>query len=127
MLKEFEDDGSQYFTSGRTNNLSDIAMTLGAVGGSLVTMVLTSVRAAPWMVASVAAIPAACASIQSKVDFRGRSNWYFESAARIRDLAIRLKYAEAPDLAEFARKRGELETAGEEKWKEIGRPKAHHQ
>jgi hypothetical protein len=122
MLREFEDDGIEYFGSGRCNNISDIACSVGAIVSSIAAAVLAALsHTRPWVVAFVAAIPAGLASAQVKINFRGRSDWYFESAARVRDLAGQLKYAEAPDLAEFARKRGELEIAGEEKWKAMGR------
>jgi hypothetical protein len=122
MLQKFEDDGIDYFGSGRLNNFSDIACSIGAIVSSITAAVLATLPPVrPWVLALIAAIPAGLASAQIKINFRGRSDWYFESAARVRDLALQLKYAEAPDLAEFARKRGELEIAGEEQWKGMGR------
>jgi hypothetical protein len=57
--------------------------------------------------ASVATIPAACVSIQGVLDVRGRSDWYFLHAARVRALALKLKYEDTCSLANIAR--GELE------------------
>lgn len=73
-----------------------------------------------WIVASVAAIPAAAASLQRIIGIRERSNWYFLYAAQVRALATRLKYAIAPDVEEFANKSAELEIEMEKEWLKIG-------
>jgi hypothetical protein len=47
---------------------------------------------------------------------RERSNWYFMHAAQVRALATKLRYANAPDVEEFARKRAEMEIGMERGW-----------
>jgi hypothetical protein len=122
LLRELDDDGESYFSSGRQNNITDLALSISAILASLVATVLAaSGQVTPWISATAAAVPAACASLQRVVDFRGRSSWYFQHAARVRALAITLRYAKAPGVEEFARKRGELEIEMEKDWSHIGR------
>jgi hypothetical protein len=122
LLRELDEDGEAYFGSGRQNNITDITLSITAILASLVATVLAATgQVPPWISATVAAVPAACASLQRVVDFRGRSSWYFQHAARVRALATSLRYAKAPDVEEFARKRGDLEVEMEKEWSQIGR------
>src|SRR5262249_37156252 len=106
LIQEIEDDAESFYAAGRVNNITDIVLSIAAILSSLVAAVAATVPVDPrWIVATVAAVPAACASLQRVVDFRARSNWYFQFASRGRALAISLKYANAPDLEEFGQKR----------------------
>ncbi len=122
LLRELDGDGDSYFLSGRQNNVTDLLLSMAAILASLVATVLAATgQAPPWISATAAAVPAACASLQRVVDFRGRSSWYFQHAARVRALAISMRYAKSPDIEEFARKRGDLEVEMEKEWSQIGR------
>jgi hypothetical protein len=82
LLEDFEIDEAQCFSSARINNITDITLSILAVIGSLVATVLAAgAKVAPWIVATFASIPAASASLQRIVDFRGRSIWYFAHSA----------------------------------------------
>lgn len=125
LLAEFESDERQCFDSGRVNNITDIALSIIAVIGSLVATILAAADMVPrWCLAAFAAIPAASASLQQIVDFRGRSIWYFSHSAKLTALFVALKYASHPDLEEFARKRAELEIEGDKTWRQIGNAKS---
>jgi hypothetical protein len=106
--------------AGRTNNITDVALSISGILASLAATVLAATHVLPWITAAVATVRA-CASIQKVVDVRGRSGWYFRHAALVRFLASALKYAKIPDVEEFARKRGELEVEMEREWSQIGR------
>ena len=122
LVRELDGDGDSYFDSGRQNNITDIVLSIAAIVASLVATILAATAQVPtWITASAAAIPAACASLQRVVDFRGRSSWYFQHASRARALAISLRYAKSPDVEEFARMRGDLEVEMEKEWSQIGR------
>jgi hypothetical protein len=122
LIHEFESDGDQYFESGRGNNLLDIGLSIAAILASLLATGLAGLGS-KWtgLVAAVAALPAAFGSIQSVLNTQGRSEWYFRSAAAVRALALELTYDKSPDLAEYARKRGNLEIKMEEEWQNQGR------
>ena len=119
LIKDFEEDEDACFDSGRTNNVVDIALTIISVLGSLVATVLAATVKNPALVASVAAVPAACTSLQRIVGFRGRSVWYFQHAASLKALKFKLKYAVSPNLEEFAEERAELELTGEQRWEQV--------
>ncbi len=123
LIEELENDGNEYFESGRTNNLVDLGLSIIAILASLVAGVLvgTVKKEADVIVAVIAAIPAACVSIQEVLDLRGRSDWYFLHAARVRALVLKVKYEKAPNLTEIARERAELEIEMESLWQRIGR------
>jgi hypothetical protein len=122
LLQELEDDGESYFASGRQNNITDLTLSIVITLASLVATVLAATGQVPaWASATAAAVPAACASLQRVVDFRGRSSWYFQHAVRVRALANSLRYAKTPDAEEFARKRGDLEIEMEKDWLQISR------
>jgi hypothetical protein len=121
LVQELENDGEEFFGGGRLNNITDATLSIVAVFTSLAATVLVGTDAPRWIPAVVAAVPAACATLQKTLDLRGRSNWYFQYAAQVRSLATDLKYADAPNVQECARKRAELETKMEDEWSRIGR------
>jgi hypothetical protein len=123
MLEELEDDGEAYFGGGFWNNIFDLSLIVLTVLASLVATVLAAVdpkEISRWVVAAVAAVPAGAASLQRIIGIRERSNWYFLYAAEVRALATKLKYANAPNLEEFANKRAALEVEMEKEWVKIG-------
>jgi hypothetical protein len=127
LIADLESDGNEYFDAGRMNNLIDLGLSIVAILASLTAGVLVGAawRDAQAIIAGVAAIPAACVSIQAVLDVRGRSDWYFLHAARVRALALKLKYEDAPNLAEVARERAELELEMESRWAKIGRSRVN--
>jgi hypothetical protein len=124
LLRELDTDGNDYFSSGRWNNLSDIALSIGAIITSLIATVLASTHASPWLLALFAALPAACISAQRVIDPKGRAIWYFRHSARVRSLANSLKYADSPNVEAFAKRRGAVEEEMEQEWAHVGRPAA---
>ena len=109
LLHDLQEDWESCFASGKLNNISDVTLSIVAVVASLVATVLAGTETAKWAVASVAAVPAACTTLQRLVDFRGRSNWYFRYSSNVRALANSLRFSDAPDLSDFARKWGALD------------------
>jgi hypothetical protein len=122
LLAELEDDGDSFFEDGRRNNLIDLGLTVTTVLASLVATVLATEGNTihPWILAAVAAIPAAAASLQRIVGIRERSNYHFMYAAEVRALATKLKFSNAPNLEEFAHKRAEIEVEMERAWAGVG-------
>jgi hypothetical protein len=124
LVSQLEEDGESLFSGGFWNNIIDLSLTIVAVFASLVATILATTDAkdiSRWIVASVAAIPAAATSLQRIVGIRERSNWYFLYAARVRSLATQLTYASAPNVEEFGKKYADLEEKMEEEWSSIGR------
>jgi len=121
LVEELEADGESYFSSGVMNNIIDLSLIVLTVLASLAATVLAATESVPKsIVAGIAALPAAATSLQRIIGIRERSNWYFLHAANVRALATELKYASAPNLDEFSKKRGELEVEMEKQWLEIG-------
>ena len=124
LIDELEADGDVYFSGGFWNNIADLSLTILTVLASLAATVLASVQGggvSPWVIAGVAAIPAAAASVQRIIGIKERSNWYFFYAAQLRALAMQLRYAKSPDIENFARKYADLEVEMENEWLRIGR------
>ncbi len=121
LASEIETAAADAFSGGRTNNITDILLSMTTIAASLVATVLAGQEVAKWMIATAAAVPAACTSLQQIVQFRERSHWYFEYAARARAIAMQLKYTPDAATAEFARKMADLDTEMERSWKTIGR------
>lgn len=124
LLKDLEDDYDEYFGGGRFNNIADVILTTLTVVTSLAATVLAATTQPSWITASVAALPAAIAAVQSKVDVRGRAVWYFQCAAHVSGLVTTLKYATAPEIDDIVSKRAEMEVAMEKEWSQIGRSAA---
>lgn len=122
LLKDLHEEVESSFASGKLNNLADLGLSFVAIVTSLTATVLATTGIKPeWVVAAVAALPAACASLQRIVDFRSRSNWYFQYTSRVRALANALKFAESPDVADFARQWGVLDVQMASDWAQIGK------
>jgi hypothetical protein len=119
LIEEFEEDEDQCFDAGRQNNITDIVLSVISVLGSLAATVLVSTNARKALIASIAAVPAACTSLQRIVDFRGRSAWYFQHAAALKALSVSLRYTASPNLEDFAERRADLEIEGEQRWEQI--------
>ena len=123
LIGELEADGDLFFRGGVWNNVIDLLLTVVTVLASLVATVLATTDpkdVSRWIVASVAAIPAAAASLQRIIGIRERSYWYFLYAAHVRSLATKLKYADAPNVEEFANQRAEYGVEMEKEWLKIG-------
>jgi hypothetical protein len=123
LIRELEADGDSFFSGGVWNNVIDLLLTVVTVLASLVATVLATTDPrdiSRWIVASVAAIPAAAASLQRIIGIRERSYWYFLYAAHVRSLATKLKYADAPNVEEFANERAEYGVEMEKEWLKIG-------
>jgi|RhiMetdeSRZDD1v2_1073273.scaffolds.fasta_scaffold16941_9 hypothetical protein len=101
LLRDLQEDVESNFAAGKLNNMADVWLSIVAILASLAATILVSTGTAKWVVASVAAVPAACASLQRVVDFRGRSNWYFKYTSRVRALANSLKFANEPDVSDL--------------------------
>lgn len=123
LVLELESDGNDFFSSGRQNNIIDLSLTGVTVLASLGATVLAAANpsaVSKWMLAAVAAIPAAAASLQRIGAVRERANWYFMYAAKVRALAKQLKYANAPDLEEFAKRSAAIDEEMETEWQKVG-------
>jgi hypothetical protein len=119
FIRELERDSWSDFLSGRRNNRTDTILSIVTVVASLIATILaTNPHIYPWIIAAVAAIPAACTSLQRIVGFRERSDWYFHHADKLRELLFEVKYAKAPDLEEFALRRGKIEVEVGAQWRQ---------
>ena len=122
FLEQLEADAEVQFSGGRNNHLWDISLTIAAMVTSLVAAVVVATDVTPrWIRVGVAALPAACTSIQKVLEVRARSNWYFNYAARLRALAVIAEFAKNPDLEEYSKKKAAIELDMEKAWREIGR------
>jgi len=123
LIEELEDDGDLYFSGRFWSNIIDLSLIVLTVLASLIATVLAATArssVSPWVVAGVAVLPAAATSLQRIISIRERSNWYFMYAAHVRALATELKYANDPNVEEFAKKRADLEVDMEKEWLKIG-------
>jgi hypothetical protein len=116
LIAQLRADVKSLYASGRTNNLVDVWLSVITVLGSLAATVLTGTQAVPPVVVAVAAaLPAAAASTQRLVNFRGRSAWYFRLATRVSALELDARFGSST-LAELAERRGKLEVSMEDEW-----------
>ncbi len=125
LVHDMEEDADySYKWGGRNNNVTDAVISMLIIVASMAAAVLalapTKETLPWWLVAAVASLPAACVSLQQVVGFRRRSYWHFLNGARTRAIAMELKFADSPNLQEFARKRGALEIEMEKAWPQIG-------
>jgi hypothetical protein len=119
FIREVEEEAWSDFVSGRKNNITDIILSIVTVVASLIATILASTPSVyPWVIATAAAIPAASTSLQRIVGFRERSDWYFQHAERLRELVFEVKHAKAPDLEEYAGRRGKIEVEMGKKWRQ---------
>jgi hypothetical protein len=123
LIEELEKQADGLGNWGILNNIIDLSLTTVTILASLVATVLATSEQkniARWIVATVAAIPAAAASLQRIIRIRERSNWYFLYAAQVQALATKLKFAAAPNIEEFGNRLAEIDVEMEKKWLEIG-------
>lgn len=109
LVEGFENDRKQYFHLGRLSRMEDLWMSIIAIFASGTSATLASLRISGQVAAVLAAIPAVIVPLQRKFNLREQSKSYFLLSAHLRALALELKHAVTPDLADFARRRGELE------------------
>jgi|GEM_PF-4800662 len=122
LINDIERDVKCGYKSGVKNNLTDVGLSIVLTASSLAAAVLLSVNhksVSPWMIAAVAAIPAACRTLQSIVDFRRRSNWYFSYTDALQQLVLELKYDDAADLKQYAVRLGNLEVEHGKVWTQV--------
>ena len=115
FVSELEEHGDSLHSGGMWNNILGSSLSIVTVLASLVATVLASTDQediSRWIIAAVAAIPAAAASLRRIIEVRERSNWYFRYAAHVRSLATQLKNATAPNMEEFANRYGNLGADG---------------
>jgi hypothetical protein len=120
LADEVDDEVSVSFDGGRANNLSDLSCSIGSIVASFLAAVLAAVNGAPgWLTAIIAAMPGLCTSLQRLVDFRGRSAWYFVKYAKLRDLALAIKFDDSVSTSEAAHRFGAILREMEERWSEF--------
>lgn len=120
LADEIGTEADVSFEGGRSNNLTDLGCSIAAIVASFLAAVLAAVSGAPgWVTAIIAALPGLCNSLQRVVDFRGRSAWYFVKYAKLRDLALTVKWN--PDLPpqEAVRQFGAILKEMEDRWAEL--------
>src|SRR5262252_3815365 len=128
FLKELETDIKEAYSSGTLNNIVDIVLSFATVVTSLIAAVLVAgsdviakIALASYVnpivvTALAAALPGACTALQNIVQFKERSNWYFEYGARARAIGMLYRADEKKDLKEFAKQRAALEVEMERQW-----------
>jgi hypothetical protein len=120
LIDELEADADVAFSGGRTNNISDLLCSIGAIVASFIAAVLAAVSGPGWLTATVAVLPGVFASLQRVIDFRGRAAWYFIKSSQLRGLSRNVKY-EIVTAKEGAKQFGDLDRAMEERWSEFVR------
>jgi hypothetical protein len=121
LANELKAEADDLFAGGRTNNVTDIACSIGAILGSFLAAVLAATDDVyPAVTAGVAALPGLCASLQRVIDFRGRSAWYFLKSAQLSSIARSVRFAMIDD-ATAAAQWNEVDKAMEERWAEFVR------
>jgi len=123
LQEKLESDGNSFFQGGFLNNIVDLSLSSVTVLASLVATVLATadLMGVPrWVLAAIAAIPAAASSLQRIVAIRDRSNWYFMYVAQVRALAMQLQFNTAAKVERIAQERAEPEIAMETQWTRIG-------
>ena len=123
LLGSLEADAEIYFDAGRDINFTDMGLTIGAILSSLAAAAVAATHVLRWIRVLVAAVPAGVTSIQSVIDVKARSNWYFDYAAQLRALALSLEFTESPNLSDFAKKRAAIDLGMQDAWNKIGRGK----
>jgi hypothetical protein len=121
LMKEMEGDAEVYFDGGRFNNIVDICLTIGAILTSLIAAAVAAADVIRWVHVAVAALPAACTSIQKVIEVKARSNWYFTYSTRLGVLANTLRYTPNASPEDFARKRAAIDLEMEQAWSQLGR------
>ena len=121
FLETLGTDAAAYFDQGKRNNLTDISMTIGTIVSSLIAAVVGASDVVRWVRVGMASVPAAITAIQKVTEIRGRSNWYFTYAARLRALAVTLEFAASPQVEDFAKKRAAIDLDMERQWSKVGR------
>jgi hypothetical protein len=116
FVGELEREIAQYSRWGKMNNLSDIALTMVSIVGSIAAAVVAAGVGPKYVAAGLAALPAACTSYQRMAQLRERASLHFEYAAAITGLAARVKYANGPDLEKFAAERAAVVITREQRW-----------
>ena len=121
FLETLETDAAAYFDQGKFNNLTDVGLTIGTILTSLIAAVVGATDVIRWVRVGMASVPAAITAIQKVTEVRGRSNWYFTYAARLRALAVTLEFAASPQIEDFAKKRAAIDLDMERQWSQVGR------
>src|SRR5215510_5960763 len=88
FLKELDSDIADAYSSGTLNNKVDIALSFATVVTSLIATVAANDVLPKFVTALAAALPATCTALQNFVQFKERSSWYFEYAARARAIGM---------------------------------------
>ena len=123
LTADIDAEVASLFSGGKTNHLSDLGCSIGAILASSIAAILAALGSdavSMWITAVVAALPGFFASLQRVVDFRGRAAWYFSKAAGLRDLTLNAKYGNL-SMQEAAKQWGETEKKLEERWPEMVR------
>ena len=131
LATEIDECAAGAFSGGRTNNLTDLALSIGAIAASAIAAILVADgKSFPLFTAFVAALPALATALQQTVDFRGRATWYFIKSAQLQELSLNLKYGGIVEIREAARLFGEIERRMEERWVDFVKPvmpkNSHH-
>ena len=131
LATEIDDSAAGAFSGGRTNNLTDLALSIGSIAASAIAAILVADgKIFPLFTAFVAALPALATALQQTVDFRGRATWYFIKSSQLQELSRNLKYGGIVEVREAARLFGEIERMMEERWVDFVKPvmpkNSHH-
>ena len=122
FVNELEVEIKKYRHYGKTNNLSDVGLTMVSIIGSIAAAVVAAASgksaAAHYLAAGFAALPAACTSYQRTAKLRERASLHFEYAASVTGLVAGMKYAKDPNLEQFATEWAHLVIAREKRFSE---------
>lgn len=115
LIEDIDSQATSDFESGRANHLADLWCTIGGVVTSVAAAILAGTPAYTWITASFAALPAACLILQQAVDFRGRADWYFLKASKLRGISLALRH-EGLAVELGSKQFRETEIEMEQKW-----------
>ena len=120
LLVDLEKWSDHLLAMGRRGDIIDVACSVIAVAGGFLAAVLAAAKCDAWLIASSAAIPALATSLQQRVDFRGRSAWYFLKSAGYQALFLKFKYG-VKSGQDVATELAELELSMEQRWSKFVR------
>jgi hypothetical protein len=119
LMNDIDIESRASLSAGQRYYLAEMGCSIGTVGTSFLAAVLV-VTSNPrtWVTAVVAAMPAMFIALQRVIDLRGRRQWYLSRATHLRTLARSLRY-EPLEVADAAKKLGELEAEMDRRWIEL--------
>lgn len=99
----------------KNNHTLAYSIAIISVAGSISAAFLAAINISNWVVAFVAIIPAAVATINATLKFEPRSNWFYVKKHRLAELRRKLQF-EGADTNDISRQLSAMESALQQDW-----------